>query len=781
MKLLFSLRGRFILAIACVAAVMLGIMVWNSVRLITQTHEERLRAATRTTATLFAASTLKALLEEDLGSLQETTRLITDAEEVLYARVVDRNGLELAAAGTLPPIERLNALRDGEVTMGPDGHLHIAVPVEFLGERRGTVQLGLSTLLMREAAQKDRGQGILLALAAIFLSALTAFALGTILTKSLERLVEATRRIAEGNLSHRVDLSSWDEVGTLAASFNKMADALQARQEELASNYEELELSTEELQTAYDQLEQSQRQLETRHQEILQKEEKYRNLIESTLDAIFVIDPAYGTILESNQAAQELTGHPAEEFPRMRLTDLFQEADRTAITQGIQRTLREESWHSPTLTLTTRAGAAIPAEVSSKRIHHERQTAILAVVRDLSEKQRIQQQLLQAEKLSSIGQLVAGVAHELNNPLTGVLGYTEFLLAAPQEEPTRRRMELINQEAQRMRRIVQNLLAFARRSRPQKLPLHVNDLIRQTLELVEYELRVSNVRVELDLDPQLPLVLGDPHQLQQVFLNLTNNAHQAMPEGGRFRVTSRVAPMGELPETTRRLAAQAPFSIHTRQWVELSFSDTGRGIAVEHLPRIFDPFFTTKGVGEGTGLGLSVSYGIVHEHGGEIHVQSRVGEGSAFTIHLPIVEAPAQEEAVTAAAAPPEIRGRRVLIVDDEPAICNLLTDFLCTEGHHVDTAADGREALQRLRKGRYDLIVCDLKMPGMPGKEFYASLQQHHPRLARRLLFITGDTVSQETHAFLHSTQAPYLTKPFRREEFLALIQDLFAQMTGQ
>ncbi|MBI5379056.1 MAG: PAS domain S-box protein, partial [Nitrospirae bacterium] len=644
MKLLFSLRGRFILAIACVAALMLGIMVWNSVRLITQTHEERLRAAARTTATLFAASSLKALLEEDLGSLQETTRLITGSEEVLYARVVDRSGRELAAAGTLPPIERLNALRDGEVTMGPDGHLHIAVPVEFLGERRGTVQLGLSTLLMREAAEKDRGQGILLALVAIFLSALTAFALGTILTKSLESLVEATRRIAEGDLAHRVEISSRDEVGTLAASFNKMADALQARQEELASNYEELELSTEELQTAYDQLEQSQRQLEARHQELLLKEEKYRNLIESTVDAIFVLDSTFGAILESNRVALELTGCTSDEFSRMRLTDCFPEGERPTVTQGLQQALREGSWHSPTLTLSPCSGIHIPAEISAKRIRHEGQEAILAVVRDLSEKQRIQQQLLQAEKLSSIGQLVAGVAHEINNPLTGVLGYAEFLLAAPQEEPTRRRLELINQEAQRMRRIMQNLLAFARRSRPQKLPLQVNDLIRQTLELVEYELRVSNVQVELNLDPQLPMVLGDPHQLQQVFFNLANNAHQAMPEGGRLRVTSRVAQVDELPEPTRRLAAQAPLTIHTRQWVELSFEDTGHGIAGEHLPRIFDPFFTTKGVGEGTGLGLSVSYGIVHEHGGEIQVQSRLGEGSTFTIHLPIVEAPIAEE-----------------------------------------------------------------------------------------------------------------------------------------
>ena len=367
-----------------------------------------------------------------------------------------------------------------------------------------------------------------------------------------------------------------------------------------------------------------------------------------------------------------------------------------------------------------------------------------------------QAQLIQSEKLSGIGEFVAGVAHELNNPLTSVMGFSELLARSETAGPHRRQLELIHKSALRCQKIVQSLLSFARRHAPERKSANVNRLVESAVEFLHYQLRTSNIEVETKFDPSLPETLLDPHQMQQVFLNILNNARQAI-EGTGVK--------GRIQVTTERVSSI----------LRITFQDNGPGISEENLPKLFDPFFTTKELGKGTGLGLSLCYGIVKEHGGTIQVHSRLGAGAIFIIELPLVQSPANLP--TAETIPvPEFsttqgRGKRVLVIDDEEPILEMLKATLTEYGYQVDTAANGEAALQRLQQTSYDLALCDWKMPGLSGRELYERVQKSNPSLSERLIFITGDVVNKSTQQFLKDHNKICLSKPFSLLEFRAAL----------
>lgn len=386
-------------------------------------------------------------------------------------------------------------------------------------------------------------------------------------------------------------------------------------------------------------------------------------------------------------------------------------------------------------------------------------SAAVIVLRDVTEERLMQERLLQSEKMASVGQLVSGVAHELNNPLTGIMGFAQLLLAREQDERTRREVETIYTEAERATKIVQNLLSFARRRHAQKELADLNTLVERVLELRNYDLRVRNIEVELELDPHLPGTMVDPDQIQQVFFNIISNAEQAMLTAhsrGRLTVRSRMEDAV----------------------VRVTFQDDGPGILQENLRRIFDPFFTTKQAGEGTGLGLTICYGIIDEHGGRIWAESAPGQGTAFIVELPVVtgEAPSAppEELEEEARAVPT---RTILVVEDEESIQRLLAGLLAMDGHQVDAARNGVEALEKLADRHYDLIITDIKMPEMDGQELYRRLQERDPDLARRTVFITGDTVSTETRRFLERVSNPCLAKPFRIREVRETVERILEE----
>jgi two-component system NtrC family sensor kinase len=315
-------------------------------------------------------------------------------------------------------------------------------------------------------------------------------------------------------------------------------------------------------------------------------------------------------------------------------------------------------------------------------------------------------------------------------------------------------------------KIVQNLLAFARQEPAEKRLWNINDILSRALEMTAHDMRASNIQVDTYLTPDLPPVMVDGNQLQQVFLNLITNARHAMLEQDQPRcLTLRTLRRGDL--------------------VRVECADTGPGIAAEHLAHIFDPFFTTKEEGNGTGLGLSVSYGIVKAHGGHILVDTEAGEGATFVVEIPLDESavastatqpPDVEISVSPIQKPPL---QKVLVIDDESSINDLVTSILTDEGYQVDAAHTSELGLCKLLEEEHALVLCDMRMPVMDGKRLYREVERAKPHLISRFIFMTGDVMSEATRTFLEETGNLYLTKPFTHEVFLDVVGQAWQRLS--
>ena len=389
-----------------------------------------------------------------------------------------------------------------------------------------------------------------------------------------------------------------------------------------------------------------------------------------------------------------------------------------------------------------------------------------ALVRDVSERKKlddetrdIHHQLLQAEKMAALGQTISGVAHELNNPLATILTWAERLSERPGlDEPVRHGLETILGESERAARIVRNLLTFARKRQTTRAMVDVNQVVRDTLALRAYEQRRSNIAVVEALAAGLPQVFADGHQLQQVLLNLIINAEQAM-----LSVSGR----GTLVVRT--------WHDPDRESVIIEINDDGPGIPDDLQPKIFDPFFTTKEVGKGTGLGLTVAYAIVQEHGGRIRLDSRPNGGTSFYVDLPIIGASLPPSAARSAAGtrPEAVAGAAVLVVEDETGLATAVIDALRDGGYIVEHAVDGEDALTKVQAHAFDAVICDLKMPRLDGKAFYRRLMATSPALAKRVIFVTGDVAGTDADPFLDESGCRWLAKPFRLGDLLGVLRE--------
>ena len=387
------------------------------------------------------------------------------------------------------------------------------------------------------------------------------------------------------------------------------------------------------------------------------------------------------------------------------------------------------------------------------------QTSRAELERAMQQVRTTQEQLIQSEKLSAVGQFVAGVAHELNNPLTAVVGYSELLQDMSTDVKMRENLDRITKSAHRCHKIVHSLLSFARQHAPERKLVQLHSVVDEVLEIMAYDLRTSNVTIVREFASSLPPIMADAHQLQQIFVNILSNARQAIEPVQRD---------GRIVVRTRRAGES----------VVIEFQDNGPGIKPEHLARIFDPFFTTKPVGKGTGLGLSLCYGLIQEHGGKISARSERGEGATFSIELPVAAAvPASMmlrkdgsiAPFSGAERPPS--GKSVLVVDDEPWILELAGDLARAEGHSVETAGGGEQALEKISQRIFDVIVSDWKMPGLSGIGLYEHLRAVEPTAAKKMVFMTGDVVSDTFQDFLREHQLTCLSKPFARGEFRAAL----------
>jgi len=496
----------------------------------------------------------------------------------------------------------------------------------------------------------------------------------------------------------------------------------------------------------------------------LEARERLTAILNVTTDLVAISDLS-ARLLYLNGAGYSLLGLTAEEAVGLPITGLVPERLRPVVQDEILPALLRDGRWTGEAVLLARDGREVPVSVVAVA-HRAADGAVeflSAIVRDMTERKRTEAELrrqrevlYQTEKLATMGTVLAGVAHELNNPLTAVTGYANLLRQDLAGTPSATRAENIAHAADRCASIVRNFLALARKYPPERQLVRLNDIARDAAELLAYHLRVDGIEVKLDLEEGLPVLWADPHQLHQVVVNLVTNARDEL---------RKAPPPRRLTLRTRADKARA------RVWVDVE--DTGPGVAKEIRDRIFEPFFTTKPVGQGTGLGLSLCHGIVEGHGGMLSLVSEPGDGAIFRVELPVV-VPSAATGQRAAETTPAVTGKRILIVDDERLVLQLLGEMLGADHHTVDTVSDGTQALEVLGRTSYDLILSDVRMPYLDGPGLYRALERRLPDLCRRFVLMTGDVLSAEIQTFLEQTGVPGLSKPFDRGEVRRVIQKI-------
>jgi len=500
-------------------------------------------------------------------------------------------------------------------------------------------------------------------------------------------------------------------------------------------------------------------------QALRESEERYRVTFETTGTALAIIEEDT-TLSLVNSRFEELSGYSKEEIEGKKSWTEFVKDDLEKMKEyhHLRRIREGLAPSSYEFRFVDRYGRVKDILLTIAMIPGTRKS--IASLLDITEhkqaarrQRQLEKELNQASRLAAVGELASGVAHEINNPLTAVIGFSELLMSRDIPEDVKQDVRIINENAQRVAQIVKNLLTFARQSKPGREYVDINSLVSRVLELRTYELRSSSIEVISQLAPDLPQTIADPGQLQQVFLNIIINAEQAVKE----------------TRNTRRLLVETK---QVGNFIRVSFKDTGPGIPPENLDKIFDPFFTTKEVGEGTGLGLSISYGIIKEHKGRIYAKSKPGRGATFVVELPIIaEVGRPELAEPLKKEPGKVTGAKIMVVDDEAGVRQFLTQVLAQEGHRVEAIEDARMALERLKQERYHLILLDIKLPGMDGFEFYAQMGKTALSLQKRTVFITGDTMSPSTWNFLNRTRAHYIAKPFDLERLKMEINRILSE----
>ncbi|MBK8003747.1 MAG: PAS domain S-box protein [Gemmatimonadetes bacterium] len=496
---------------------------------------------------------------------------------------------------------------------------------------------------------------------------------------------------------------------------------------------------------------------------IAESEGRLKAVIETATDAIVVTDHGGRVVLFNNGAARIFATdrRAAIGQPLSRFLDDAARAEVARKTQDFSHSDHATQALFEVL-LARPDGVSIPVEVAASTIRQQEETLQILVLRDASDRRKAEQErtalrerLAHSERMESLGRLVSGVAHELNNPLAAILTFSEELLAEPQEPHNAEALGTIRAQARRARVIVRDLLSFVRRREERREPTDIPALVERTVRAFTGDLAEREVTLGVDIDPGLPLLTCDPAGIEQVLTNLIDNAVRTTTARGEVRVTVRRQENG----------------------LALSVEDTGPGIPPHVLSRVFEPFFTTRGTGEGTGLGLSVSLGIVQQHGGTLRAENREpGPGARFTAWLPL--GLVASTGVTPPGGLPTMGlkpGGRVLIIDDEASVRSSIRRYFERQQWVVEEAGDGALGLQRLLSTqelpRLDLVICDLRMPNLSGHELHQWLASTRPELLTRLVFASGDTASPETAAFLASSGCPVLEKPFELSELAAVV----------
>jgi PAS domain S-box-containing protein len=765
-RLTGSLQSRLMLSLSVLVVTLMAIVsaVVNSRLASLLLRETRSRGMA--VAHSIGATTENALLNYDYLSLRQATEKALREEEIAYVVVLDKeDGVAALSAqpsfpeehvpsdapGVLGP-ERPYELRFLEVGKGDDRRriLDVTYGVFLEGSdvRWGAVGVGLDLESMHQAIGRVRAMLMAIGVAAMLLAVIGSRIIARRLTASIDELVHGTIAVSRGDLDHRIEARTDDEIATLAAHFNHMTAQVKKQQNEIAIAKRELEILNATLEE----------KVARRTQELLSSEEKYRTLVDSSPDPILIVQGE--RIRFVNPAFERIFGlrtDGADGGPRA--PDIFHPDDRERTRYFLEHVLGGEVAEAGEVRGVTGSGEVRVFEMRGMRINYLGEPAAEILLMDMTERKELQDHLLQHEKLRALGELAGGVAHDFNNILGIILGRSQLLQRVVTDEEVRRGLRTIERAAFDGGETVRRIQDFARARTERNFEnLNLNTLLEETVEITrtrwkdQAEVRDVRIDVEMELE-DVPDIRGNASELREVYTNLVFNAVDAMPTGGKIVIRTRTEDGDAVVEVR----------------------DDGIGMTDDVCARIFDPFFTTKGT-NGMGLGMSVVFGIVQRHKGRISVESRPGEGTCFRLRFPGVSAEARPDERD--AAPAAERPARILVIDDEDDIAELVTDILEAAGHAVRSAPSGPEGLRLLETESFDVLFCDLGMREMSGWEVVKAVRAKDPAMGIALLTGWGATLSEEKVAE-HGIDA-VLNKPFEMKRLLETVARLLEVRRG-
>ncbi len=661
-----------------------------------------------------------------IGDREGVSKMVTSLLKTpdMVSVTIMRKG-ELMVKGTGDPVPRkLQRVKRAKIVSTE------MMEDEFGGEGRsneeviGEVIIAFSTAKLKANINNTLKFAFLVTLMIIALAIVAGAYFISMALDPLSELLVTIGKVSSGDLKQRVENGSKDEVGQLATEFDKMVVALNEREDALMAS-----------------------------------EEQVRLLLNSTGEAIYGLD-LDGVCTFANVACLEMLGYKEEnELVGRRTHEVNHHTKKDGAPYPEEECRVYQAFRKGTGThvddeLLWRAdGTSFSAEYRSHPLtHNGKIVGAVVTFTDITEREQLQRQLMQSEKLSSIGTFISGVAHELNNPLTAVIGYSEILLDSADDLPEEYKDDLkqLASEAQRAGKIVHSLLKFTRKQKEGKRNTNINTILKDTISLNVYRLRTENIVIKEDLDDNLPLVMANMNQLQQVFMNIIINAHQAIADTnseGTITIKSEKA----------------------EDEIVVTLENSGPPIPVDILDKIFDPFYTTKDIGEGTGLGLSISYGIIKEHGGRFQVENINSSGVRFIIAFPVSH---EANLMAKPKAPNQVIpfNIRILVVEDESPIRGLLERLLAGKGAKVTTAENGLLAQKILENEKFDIILSDIKMPVCDGFELFEWIKKQQPENISKFVLLTG-TIGVEVSDFcqLHGIQS--LHKPIEGNKIIEMI----------
>ncbi|MCG3149081.1 MAG: Sensor histidine kinase RcsC [Verrucomicrobiae bacterium] len=739
------------------------------------------------------------LRTQNKSLLQDAAVRTLTQPEVVAATIFDRTGRVMAAAGKITLQEKRRVGPDlasritvaehlpevNDMTLGRIGRVCVPVYLSLLespfaeypadnDQKLGVVEVTYSMAGTALTVARARHSALLLtSLLVLIWSLLISFSARK-LVRPLRELLSGTKELAAGNLSARVTVTSRDEIGALAGAFNQMGERLQASHREVLDQQRNLEHRvterTLELSAANARLMQEIVDRKNSELRLREAETKYRTVVEQLPAITYIADysaegkwnyvsPQISSILgfsitewQADPTLWERQMHPDD---RAKAIAAEQTSRQTGLPFSIEYRMHDRDgrvvWFADR--------GVVLCDLAGKTC------SVHGVMLDMTDRKRLEQQFLQAQKVEAVGRLAGGVAHDFNNILTAILGYSELILRRVQPgDPIRVNGEQIQKAAERAASLTRQLLAFSRKQVLEPRVFNLNDVILD-LEKMLRRLIGEDIQFISMLGPQLAMVRADPAQIEQVIMNLVVNARDAMPERGTLTLkTANVTiPVG------------APLQVvPAGDYVTFRVTDTGVGMTEETKAHLFEPFFTTKPVGAGTGLGLATCFGIIQQSTGHITVESELSKGTTFTIYLPAINTTVSvnEPAATEPATP---RGsERILLVEDEPAIRELAALELRELGYAVHTAGDGAEALEVLQAtgGPVELLVTDVVMPKMGGPELADALR--HRYRDTRVLFTSGYTADTIGRHGVLDEGISFLRKPFTSQTLARKVREV-------